>query len=337
MPYNNNSFTEDTDAQHSERAHTLANGIGDHGADLLYTAAEIADMQGYADEFDAAYSVQIEETADVDAIREEGETYEATEELRKVFDDAKSYYIQAKNHLLNYIYSISKPDRIITAYGFHRDSPRTYSGLCQMLHTWIRTHESLVVEGDPRVANDAIITNLTDYYHSLDMMVRERNKEKEETTDAYALKRAIFDEHTNLLRFIYTLAILTWRDPDDSRLGLLGFVPASEVWTPGQPEPQPEEFPAWPGPTGVFTLRYWGEGVVEIVYGGVQESTIGWLHRSVPGAEDWIEVNIHLPMNEEDILPFREMHVPIGMWEYRFIPMRGVEKGVASFARIEVV
>jgi hypothetical protein len=102
-------------------------------------------------------------------------------------------------------------------------------------------------------------------------------------------------------------------------------------------EPQPEEFPAWPGPTGVFTLRYWGEGVVEIVYGGVQESTIGWLHRSVPGAEDWIEVNIHLPMNEEDILPFREMHVPIGMWEYRFIPMRGVEKGVASFARIEVV
>ncbi len=102
-------------------------------------------------------------------------------------------------------------------------------------------------------------------------------------------------------------------------------------------EPQPEEFPAWPGPTGVFTLRYWGEGVVEIVYGGVQESTIGWLHRSVPGAEDWIEVTKNLPMNEEDILPFREMHVPIGMWEYRFIPMRGVEKGVASFALIEVV
>jgi hypothetical protein len=42
-------------------------------------------------------------------------------------------------------------------------------------------------------------------------------------------------------------------------------------------------------------------------------------------------------MNEEDILPFREMHVPIGMWEFRFIPMRGVEKGVASFALIEVV
>jgi len=102
-------------------------------------------------------------------------------------------------------------------------------------------------------------------------------------------------------------------------------------------EPQPEEFPAWPGPTGKFTLRYWGEGVVEIVYGGVQESTIGWLHRSVPGAEDWIEVTKNLPMNEEDILPFREMHVPISMWEYRFIPMRGVEKGVASFALIEVV
>ena len=34
MPYDNNDFTHDTDGQHSERAHVLANGIGDHGVDL---------------------------------------------------------------------------------------------------------------------------------------------------------------------------------------------------------------------------------------------------------------------------------------------------------------
>ena len=31
MPYDNNNLTEDTDAQHAERAHTMGNGIGDHG------------------------------------------------------------------------------------------------------------------------------------------------------------------------------------------------------------------------------------------------------------------------------------------------------------------
>jgi len=174
-----------------------------------------------------------------------------------------------------------------------------------------------------------------------------------EVTDLFENRRtAIQDRNIALTDFIQVLSpIRKWlwktlpQGREDTRLIDYGFDPYNKQYGGGgggeepepEPEPEPEEFPAWPGPTGVFTLRYWGDGVVEIVYGGVQESTIGWLHRSVPGAEDWIEVNKHLPMNEEDILPFREMHVPIGMWEYRFIPMRGVEKGVASFALIEVV
>jgi len=69
MPYDHNRLTADTDAQHSERAHTLAIGIGTHGVDLGFDPlVEIPEMEGYADIFDAALSVQIEEAADVDAI-----------------------------------------------------------------------------------------------------------------------------------------------------------------------------------------------------------------------------------------------------------------------------
>ena len=90
MPYDNNNLTEDTDAQHAERAHTMGNGIGDHGEDLLFTPAEITEMQEYPDEFDAALSVQIEEAADVDA---------AYVGLRARYSDMEDKYVSCQDYI----------------------------------------------------------------------------------------------------------------------------------------------------------------------------------------------------------------------------------------------
>ncbi len=131
--------------------------------------------------------------------------------------------------------------------------------------------------------------------------------------------------------FRWTCAV--W-DYNDVRLEDLGFVPKSQIHTPGDP---PLDWPDWPGPAMTFIVTYLGMKEVQVDYSGVKEATIGWLHRRIPGTEDWILVDDALPMSPEGILPLRERDVPPGIWEYRFIPMRGDEHGEASYAIVEVV
>ena len=105
----------------------------------------------------------------------------------------------------------------------------------------------------------------------------------------------------------------------------------------GGEEPPAPDWPDWPGPAETFTASIIEPGVVELVYSGVKESTIGWLHRRKVGIVDWSLVADDLPMNAEDIVPFRDYDVLPATWEYRFIPMRGDEHGEASYAIVEVV
>jgi hypothetical protein len=218
-----NSFTRDDDDTRRERLVLFSANIGDYSVEFGLTPARLALAEGALDAWDTAVS---------DATRESGETHEATEELKKAFDEAKEYYVAAKDHLLAIIYEISKPDRVIDAYGFNKDTPRTYDGLCSALITWVNTHAKMVAALDPRVVNATVIATLTAHQVNLDTLKRGRAKEKDDEVDAWAAKSSLFDAHSKLLDFIFTDACLTW-GKDDSNLRLLGFVPSSEIWTPG--------------------------------------------------------------------------------------------------------
>ncbi len=227
----NNNFTKDSEGERTERLVALSANIGAVAVELGLPAAKVTEAEAAQTEWDADLSA---------ATREAGEAQEATEELNKAIAAAYEYYVRAKAYLLGVIHEIEYPDKIIVAYGFDVDAPTDYKGLHNSIKTWIDEHAVLSAAGDPRVVNATIIGNLTTHFATLDSYYRSRLDEKDEAIRATETKRATFVRHSKLMLHIYTLACLTWGD-DDSRLRLLGFVPASEVWTPGGGgEPSPE-------------------------------------------------------------------------------------------------
>lgn len=96
-------------------------------------------------------------------------------------------------------------------------------------------------------------------------------------------------------------------------------------------------YPVFPEPPETFTAEDKGGGMTEVVYGYVDGATHGLLERRKAGsAEPWIEVSDHLPMDKDNMLPYRELHVPPGEWEYRFTPMNGDEHGTSVSATVVV-
>jgi len=103
----------------------------------------------------------------------------------------------------------------------------------------------------------------------------------------------------------------------------------------GETEPEEPELPDWPGPMKKYSVIEVQPGTVQIDYSGVKEATKAVIERRLVGTDEWIRV-AEVPMAPEDILPFREMHGPPGMWEYRTTPYRNDEPGLPSIATVEV-
>jgi hypothetical protein len=330
--FKNNQITNDTIAEHMLRVNMCVTGMAAH-PEVAFRGDLVDKMTEHRDEFEALENQHASEWGEEQAAT--AYTNHCEDELSSMLSSAR-YMIEAM--IEEEEIAPLKAHELRRDFGVEGSKPRDRAGMIALGKKMAETNARYVSLGSPYALPEDFFLELGAKSLALQTAISEHVREKGERLTIGEAKVDVRARGNRLLSNTFKWLVALYGE-DANILLEFGFVPKSQIWTPGsgEPEPQPEEFPAWPGPTGKFTLKYWGEGVVEIVYGGVQESTIGWLHRSVPGAEDWIEVNKHLPMNAEDILPFREMHVPIGMWEYRFIPMRGVEKGVASFALIEVV
>ncbi|MCK5833679.1 hypothetical protein KAH81_08420 [bacterium] len=140
MPYDNNDLGNDTDAQHSERAHTLANGIGDHGVDLGFELlVEIPEIEAYPGEFDTALSAQIEESADVDAIfvALQGKTAEL-----------HSQYVACQDYIRGEMVFASDADAeyLNERFDIYGGLPRTRDGVQKMARAMITGYDSIAVE-----------------------------------------------------------------------------------------------------------------------------------------------------------------------------------------------
>jgi len=89
------------------------------------------------------------------------------------------------------------------------------------------------------------VTKLTDYAAELWDLLRDSETERNESREAYKTKAQLYSVDSKQLRISFNIAKVTWGD-DDSKLRLLGFVPSSEVWTEGDPEPGSVTFPDVP-------------------------------------------------------------------------------------------
>ena len=230
-----NSFSQDDENERSERLGLLSANIGDYSVELGLPPDKLVWAQGASVVWEDARSLSTVES---------GETDEAFEEANQAYKTAVKYYSSAKEYLLSIIYELEKPDDSIKDYGFGGPGPDCVRGLIAAINAWKRCHDRQLakVPPDTRVVPDAVITQLLDHSVIIDDLAMAARAERRERIDANAAKMALFDIDSKLLNFVFNLCKLTWND-DDSRLGLLGFVPSSEVWTPGQPAPGQAEWP----------------------------------------------------------------------------------------------
>ena len=332
MPYNNNSFTEDTDAQHSERAHTLANGIGDHGTDLLYTPAEITEMQGYADEFDAAYSVQVEENADVDA---------KNVELSAKFEELKSQYVSCQDYIRGEMVLASGHDKeyLNERFDIYGELPRTRQGVQIMVRAMLTGYDSIGVELPsvtlPAVLFEALRTLSGEYTNIAEDEIRDEEAEKKAAT---VLKNEVRRRGEKMFSRLRHRAISLWGD-DDPRMLEIGLVPKSMIWTEGSGEPEPGvEGVPWPGPMAGFEVNLIALPLTtEIIFTRIFDCPKCVLERELEGTGAWAFITEY-DLEEEEILPFRDNVPHPGKWHYRATPFNAVgEVGVVSEGTIEVV
>jgi len=219
----NNNVSHDTQGERIERLTLLAANIDGVAVEIGVSGSKLASAQTSDTDYLAAISL---------AEMEDGQMDEAFEEYHEIIVELTELYSMSKAHLLNIIWETEKPDDFMNAYGFNGRSPYRYDGLLSKITTWKDNHDRLVAEGDPRVLADVAMNNLVEKRDEMRDMRLLAYTEKEESKQAYIALHELFDFHTKLLQFIYTAAVLAWGN-EDPRLELLGFLPASAVWTEG--------------------------------------------------------------------------------------------------------
>ena len=321
----NNGISLDTIDIRLYRLLRMQNNIDAYAVALGVSGALLAWAQACYDRFSGAVT-----SAGV----EDGESKDATIILHDLWATFGDYYQQAKD-ILEAKLAMFKPDEHLQAsYGVDKRTPETYHDLITAANEMIAKHDELVLSGDERVIAQAIINQLTIHRNNFVAQVETAGIERRESDEAFNLQHSYFDEDTENLRYIFTIAKLIWGD-DDPKLKDLGFVPASEIWTPGQPSPT---LPPWPGPMESFTLRQvmgmilWVEVVVTRIVGCPRCV----LEREQDGTGVW-EYVTEFDLEAEELWPFREKVPFAGIWHYRATPFNAEgEPGIASEGTVEV-
>ena len=291
-----NSVSADNDMVRAERLQLLSTNIDTHAVEIGIVIPRLTACQTADADWDNACAK---------CVVEDGQKDEAFETFHQAVLAASKYYQMAKDHLLTIIYEVEgAPDDYINSYGLDVHSPRKYKKLTAAIEAWKRNHDLLVGLLDPRVLTDAIMTNLWAHKTGMDGLSNAAFIEKEEARTSFDEKQALYDVQPRLLQFVLTAAILTWGN-EDPRLNLLGFLPASEVWTEGGGGTS-GDVPDAPVDFGYL----WLDPVLQFGWHAVDGATSYQLAFSEDGGEVWEELYVGADMNYE-------YEPPVGLRQYR--------------------
>jgi len=318
----NNQFTSDTDLDRLERLLALSANIDTYAVELGVEGDELTWAQGAG----AAW-----EAADAAAVVEDGQMDDAFETFEQKTKEVYSYYTGAREMLMAYITQFENPNDLAKAYGFEGDSPRTGRGLIAAISAWKDQHDFMIAEGLTPIVNDTVMTKLLDFEQELKVSLDNTKLEKLDSRAAYKAKAALFSIDSKKLTILFNKAKFTW-GADDDRLGVIGFVPASEVHTPGQPEPGT---PVHPEPVDL-TVTYLGQKIVEVKYGPEVGAVSATIRRAKSGAANYVIIAQGLPMDENRV-PYRDTDVPPGDYDYEVVTYNEAnEPSVAAYATVTV-
>ena len=323
----NNNFARDTQDVRSERADLMTENIDALAGDLGLIAP--SDLLTWARNVGPNWA-----NARSTASTENAQDDEAFQEYHIQFQKARGIYQEYKELLLAIISDLQQDDEIVEEYGIKGRTPRTRESLNAAIQDWRKTHDLLVAAGDSRVVPEAYVAEIESEAAAYDDLWHAAKEEQDEARRATAAKEELFAEDTDKFRILYRMAVIAF-GKDGSQLRLLGFVPASEIWTPGDPDPT---LPEWMEPIETYQLRYLAPvDMVQHTYSSCQGAETCRIEIRPEGATEWELVIEGLTMIPEDIIPYRSPSPGPGIWEYRITPINsGGEYGEPKIATVEI-
>ena len=299
----NNDFGNDKDDDRTDRADLMSENIDGLAVTIGVTGALLTWGQNVSANWSAAR---------VAADTEGGQDDVAYQLYHEKFDEAKKAYAENKELLIAIIGDLKANDEIVEEYQIKGRIPITRGGLKTAIEDWKKTHDELTLAGDLRVIPDPLVTEMVGLKDEFDALWRLAVKEKGEAVKATEAKEALFREDCDKFRIVFRLAKIAL-GADHSDLRLIGFVPASEVWTEGSGDPDPEQ------PTVLIcTCEHLGGGTVEFKGNNpVGVARISLELRALP--EGLWQPITDLMMLDGEFIPHRENLTP-GEYEAKFTP-----------------
>jgi len=285
----------------------LKNWLDEHSGDSDYPSHLIAAYNAAVDAYEAAL---IDYDAKTEAQIGKSELYDIK---------AKAVYEKLLTIKIALPTVMDDPD-VLAAFGLSlplsRDREDIYVRVQVVLEHWDEVSGEPVydpLEGD----FDALIVLNTEFTSAHDVYYAAFDAMQQAQNTLVAAKEALHDSERK---------IFTWYRSRYTK-GTEEFWTGTPWGAVGGGEPS-VEYPVFPDPPETFTAEDKGGGMTEVVYSYVDGATHGLLERRKAGTnQPWEVVNDHLPMDPENMLPYRELHVPPGEWEYRFTAMNGEEAG----------
>jgi hypothetical protein len=225
-----NKFSKDDNLIRAERTQVISGFIMKYNPELNLSP----DMLDWALNVDTKWDNMCADTTVLD-----GRMDNAYGILRNVEQAAAKVYCATKEHLLS-ILADTDSEALVEDYGLQGKAPRKAKELVQAIDLWKATHDKLVAAGDARVISAVFMDKLMEQRNILDNGWRSAVTNKQLAAAGFKAKRDLFEKDTEKLRFLFSLCKIVWGN-QDPKLGALGFLTKSAVWTPKKKEEKPDD------------------------------------------------------------------------------------------------
>ncbi len=246
--FKNNQFTNDTNDEHMLRANMCVTGMTDH-PEVGFRGTLVADMTAHRDRWEALESEHAAEWGDE----------QAATAFTNLCEDELDDKLSSARFMVE---SMLAEEAVIgvTAYEIRRDfgieqpKPRTRASRLALGKKMVETNARYVVELSPYALPEPFFTDLEAKVTALETAINTHEVEHDERLSAGLEKELERKKGDKLLQqaFKWVCAVL---GPEDFTLLVFGFVPESQIWTPGSGEPGPGQA-EWPEAVANFVAVF---------------------------------------------------------------------------------
>ena len=233
----NNQFTNDTNAEHTIRCEFFVSGAATHGVELAFRGTLVADITSHLDTWKALEFQHEDEKGDVEA---------ATGLINTLQNELEDLMVAGRYFVNSVLYEIEvegiEEHDIRRDFGVEGKIPDGVEALVKLGRQMAKMNAQYIADGSAYALPAAPFEEIGTVAEELSDALDAKKVEHREQMHVGKLKEIERRKGDRMLSRGFNWTVAVW-DYEDPRLEDMGFVPKSQIHTPGQPGPGQAEWP----------------------------------------------------------------------------------------------